>query len=101
MSASDIFEVTTKMKIGDSILFKHSFEKWRAEQNLPLLSSNTLIDSQSLASSFPLSQSSSYESEPEKVKLLDILKYHEHGCKILKFYENSNKITGDALNFFI
>ncbi|XP_023297680.2 uncharacterized protein LOC111680278 isoform X1 [Lucilia cuprina] len=88
MTSNDLTEITKHMKIGDKILFKHKLDKWRKDRNLPALvqpSTGEVQDTQF--------QYFGTEVENPKVNVLDILKLHKSGCKILKFYEKSQKIS--------
>ncbi|XP_037806699.1 uncharacterized protein LOC119600512 isoform X2 [Lucilia sericata] len=88
LTSNDLMEITQQMKIGDKILFKHNLEKWRKDRNLPVLLQQSTSEAQEAQSHY-----SGTEVENPKVNVLDILKLHKNGCKILKFYEKSQKIS--------
>ncbi|KAI8120470.1 hypothetical protein CVS40_8289, partial [Lucilia cuprina] len=106
MSVNDLFEITQQMKIGDKIIFKYNLQKWRAENNIPIMNQQTLSDSQeskTVSSPFSLSQSScsEFEFQNSKIIVLDILKQHTSGCNILEYYEKIHLITEEQRSCLI
>lgn len=93
MTEDDVSELAANLKFGDKVIFKHHFQKWRQKNNLPLTSRT----SQNLPISNPISRLPSSDSQSEnnapQITVLEILRDHKIGLRIIQNYDKLFEIT--------
>lgn len=96
MNKNALNDLTSKMHFGDKVMFKHNFDKWKLNACLPTNdTSKSTIVGISPSPTFSCTSITENDVENPKINVMDILKQHKTGCKILEFYAKNNKITAD------
>lgn len=83
MENDELQNFLQKLKFGDKVLLRDNIEKWRSDNNLPLHSQKV--------------ENKSAEGlvDTTKIKLIDILKQHKLGCRIMEHFDKKKNITND------
>lgn len=93
MKMDDLNEVTQKMKIGDRLIFKYQFQKWKGEENL------TIPGQQYLK---PKCISSNTSDEMDALpSVREILNQHKIGCSIIEHYQQLQILTEKQRNMLL